>query len=133
MEKLKLDNITLKKFGITMGFAFFAITLFLLIRHKHNILPTTIISTIFFIYAITYPALLKPIYLIWMRFALILAWVNTRIILLAMFYLIFTPIGLALRLFRVDLLYRKIDKNKQSYWRAKEKKEFSLSNYERQF
>lgn len=68
-----------------------------------------------------------------MRFALVLSWVNTRLILLIIFYLIFTPIGLAMRLFGIDLLERKSDKNKKSYWKKKEKKSFSRLDYERQF
>jgi len=38
-----------------------------------------------------------------------------------------------MRLFKVDLLDRKIDKNKESYWKEKEKEDFKPLNYERQF
>ncbi len=133
MDKINLDNKSLKKFGITMGIAFFIVTLFILIRHKHNILPASIISIIFFILALVIPDLLKPIYIFWMRLAYILAWVNTRLILSILFYIIFTPIGVGIRLFGIDLLDRKIDKNKQSYWIKKEETAFSPLGYERQF
>lgn len=133
MEKLNLDKNNLKKFGITMGIAFFVITLFILLRHKHTTLPTFIISVIFFILAFIMPTLLKPIYIFWMKLAFVLGWINTRLILFIIFYLIFAPIGLGMRLFGVDLLDRKIDKNKDSYWRTKEKKEFIPLDYERQF
>lgn len=133
MEKLKLDKTTLKKFGITMGMAFLVIAFFILIRHKHNIIPASIISVVFFIFALTVPILLKPVYIIWMRLAYILAWINTRLILFILFYVIFTPIGVGIRLFGVDLLNRKIEKNKESYWIPKEKKEFNPLDYERQF
>lgn len=133
MEKLKLDKENLRKFGITMGIAFFVITLLIVIRHKHNILPTFIISAIFFIMAFSAPALLKLIYIFWMRLAFILGWINTRIILITLFYLIFTPIGLGMRLFGRDLLDRRIEKNKETYWRKKEKREFNRLDYERQF
>jgi len=49
----------------------------------------------------------------------------------AMFYLVFTPVGLAMRLFRIDLLER--NKNKESYWKKKEKVDFNPLNYERRF
>lgn len=133
MEKLNLDRHSLKKFGLTMGTAFLAITLFILLRHKYSPLVTAVISGIFFILAFMLPALLRPIYISWMRLAFMLAWINTRLILLIIFYIVFAPIGLALRLFGVDLLNKKIDKNKQSYWLRKEKKEFSPSDYEKQF
>ena len=65
-----------------------------------------------------------------MKLSFILAWINTRLILIVIFYLIFAPIGIAMRLFRLDLLDRKIDKNTASYWKNK-----IIHNlyYERQF
>jgi len=133
MEKLDLDKKSLRKFGITMAIALLIITFIIFIRHKYSPMPTFIISAMFFISAFTIPTLLRPIHVIWMRLAFILGWINTRLILSILFYLVFTPIGLVMRLFRVDLLDRKIDKNKESYWRKKEKSGFSPLNYERQF
>jgi len=133
MDKLNLDKSRLRKFGITMGVAFMAITIFILLKHKHTIFYTSIISALFFILAFMAPVLLKPIYIFWMKFAFVLSWINTRLILLIIFYLIFTPIGLAMRLFGVDLLDRKIERNKKSYWKEKEKHKFDRLNYERQF
>lgn len=133
MEKLNLDKNNLRKFGIIMGMAFLAITLFILIRQGKGILPASIISAIFFISALVTPVLLKPIYIFWMRLALILSWINTRLILLIIFYLIFTPLGLAMRLFGVDLLERRIEKSKETYWKKKDKRAFSRLDYERQF
>jgi hypothetical protein len=133
MEKSKLDKKILKKFGITMGAAFSIITFLIIIRHKYSILPTSIISVIFFISAFMMPVLLKPIYVFWMKLAFILSRINTGLILFIIFYLIFTPIGLGMRLFRVDLLDKKIDKHKESYWKEKKKKEFSHLDYEKQF
>lgn len=72
---------------------------------------------------------LKPIYDLWMKFAAVLAWVNTRIILIVMFYLVFTPVGLVMRLFGMEQLDRRLEKEKESYWVKKDKK----TNYERQF
>jgi hypothetical protein len=133
MEKLNLDKKSLRKFGVTMAIAFLIITLIIFIRHKYSIIPTFIILAIFLILAFTLPALLKPVYILWMRLAFVLSWINTRLILFILFYLLFAPVGLMMRLFRVDLLDRKIEKDKKSYWRRKEKKEFSSLDYERQF
>ena len=71
----------------------------------------------------------KPIYDLWMKFAAVLAWINTRLILIVMFYLVITPIGLIMRLFGMDYLSLKIEKDKESYWIKNDKK----INYERQF
>ena len=64
-------------------------------------------------------AILKSAYTFWMKLSFIIAWINTRLILIIIFYLIITPIGFAMRLFGVDLLDRKIDKNRLSYWKNK--------------
>jgi uncharacterized protein involved in cysteine biosynthesis len=68
-----------------------------------------------------------------MKLAFVLAWINTRLILWIIFYLVFTPIGLVMRLLGVDLLARKIEKNKDTYWIKKEKSGFEPKDYARQF
>ena len=133
MEKLNLTKKNLRKFGITMGLIFLTIALLFLLRHKHHTLTALIISSMFFVLGYCLPGALRPIYIFWMKLAFILGWVNTRILLIILFYLVFAPLGLAMKLFRVDSLDRRIDKQKDSYWHKKEKKYFSLLNYERQF
>jgi len=60
------------------------------------------------------PQALRPVYAIWMRFALVLGWINTRIILGLIFYLIFVPAGLVMRAFG-DPMRRGIDSDSASY------------------
>ncbi len=132
MEQLELNKITFRKFGITMGIAFMVISgLFFFQEKQAGILLTLIASCIFFIVGSFSPALLKPVYIIWMRFAFVLGWINARIILIILFYLVFTPVGLFMRLFRIDLLERK--KQEGSYWKLKERINFKPINYERRF
>ena len=133
MEKLNLEKNNLRKFGVTMGIAFMAIALLIFLKHKHSVVPTFIIALVFFITAFLIPAALKPVYVLWMKFAFVLSWVNTRLILFAIFYLLFMPIGLMMKLFGRDLLDTKIDKFKDSYWRKKEKKRPGQIDFERQF
>jgi len=132
MDKLKLDKVTLKSFGLTMGVVFLALGGLFFFRQKHAIaVNSLIVSCMFFTVGLVLPILLKPIYIIWMRFAFILGWINTRVILIILFYLVFTPLGLLMRLFRIDLLERK-DKG-TTYWKKKEKNGLNISNYERRF
>lgn len=112
--------------------AFFLITLFIFIRRRHGIIYTAFISSASFILAFISPNILKPVYIFWMRLAFVLGWINTRIILFIIFYLIFTPIGIVLRIFGIDLLDRKIERDKESYWKKIEKKDMH-SDYQRQF
>jgi hypothetical protein len=133
MERISTDRKTLKKFGITMAIAFLAIAVMILLRHKHNVIPVAVTSLVFFTMAYMRPEILKPAYIAWMKLAFVLSWINTRLILIVMFYLFMTPIALLLKLFGVDLLDRRIDKTKQSYWLPKEKGRQAGMDYERQF
>ncbi|MDP3041954.1 MAG: SxtJ family membrane protein [Candidatus Omnitrophota bacterium] len=76
--------------------------------------------------------LLKYIYILWMRLAYILSWVNTRILLVIIFYLVFSPIGLFMRLFRIDPLERKFRRLNVSYWKPKAGKRVLPTDYHRQ-
>lgn len=49
--------------------------------------------------ALLIPNSLKRIYQGWMYFALVIGWINTRLLLAIVFFLIITPIGLFMRLF----------------------------------
>ncbi len=133
MEKLSLDKKSLRKFGITMGIAFFVISGFIFAAHRQNTMFFVLISLVFFVLAFLLPAVLKPVYIFWMKLAFVLAWINTRIILFFVFYLIFTPTGLIMKLFRNKLLEERIDKDTGSYWQEKEEKKFNPLDYHRQF
>ena len=57
-----------------------------------------IIASILWGLALLVPMGLKSIYYGWMFIALIIGWINTRILLALVFYLIITPMGLIMRL-----------------------------------
>jgi len=122
----------LRSFGITIGIAFIAISGVLLLKHKDSLLLAGI-SVLFFLISFVAPVFLNPFYIFWMKLAFVLYWINTRLILSLMFYFIFTPVGLILKLLRKDLLDRRIDKTEKTYWKKKEKKELGIASYEKQF
>ena len=59
-------------------------------------------------FAIIWPGGLLPIYRIWMRFGLIAGFVNTRIIMFLLYYGVFVPVALIMRLTGRDALARKL-------------------------
>ncbi len=67
------------------------------------------------IISLTLPNILQPVYHYWMKLAHILGWINTRILLSLVFFLIFLPAGLILRLLGKDPMRRKFDRTEQSY------------------
>ncbi|MFC1773012.1 SxtJ family membrane protein [Pseudomonadota bacterium] len=66
-------------------------------------------------WALLAPATLKPVYTGWMRFGLIMNWINTRLILGIMFYGMFLPIGMLMRLMGKDPMHRTLDSETESY------------------
>ncbi len=133
MNKPNLDKNTLRKFGITMAACLAIIALIITLKGRHNPLPACFISVLFLLVTFIMPVLLSLVYIGWMRLGYVLGWVNSRIILSIIFYFVFTPMGLVMKLFGSDLLGLKIDKNTKSYWLKKENKGLDISSYERQF
>ena len=62
------------------------------------------------------PGMLRPIYVAWMTLAMPIGWVVSHLLLLFVFYLVVTPIGLAMRLIGYDPLTRQLDRSAKSYW-----------------
>ena len=79
------------------------------------------------------PIILRPLFILFSYLGFILGWIMTRIILIILFYLIFTPIGLLMRLFGKKLLDTSFDKKKESFWINRQESEFSAVNYKNQF
>lgn len=63
-----------------------------------------ILAVLFAVPALALPRALGPVHKVWMRIGHALGWVNTRILLTAVFYLIVTPMGLVMRAFGKDPL-----------------------------
>ena len=77
--------------------------------------------------------LLKPLHKLWMTLAVLLGWLMTRIILIVLFYLVVTPIGLLARVCGKDFLNRDFDRKVNSYWIPRKTIPFDRKSYERQF
>jgi hypothetical protein len=68
----------------------------------------------------------------WMRLAAVLGYVNSRIILSALFFFMMTPIGLIVRLTGHDPLNRRTG-NEPSYWRRRARTRQSRDGFERSY
>ncbi len=89
-------------------------------------------SAFFAFFAAVAPMALLPLYRLWVKFAMALAWFNTRLLLAIVFYFLITPIGLTMRLFGKDIIDIKIDKKASTYWKKREP-HGDPSSYEKQF
>ncbi|HLK13133.1 MAG TPA: SxtJ family membrane protein [Candidatus Binatia bacterium] len=106
----------LRKFGLTVGGAF--LVLGTVSWWRGHVVPPRVLWTLGALLlapGLLAPALLAPVERAWMRLAEALGWVNTRLILGVLFYVVVTPLGWVLRRFR-DPLDRRLDGAGGSAW-----------------
>ena len=132
IKNIKTSNKDIRSFGITIGIILFIISAILFYYDKSSYEVIAYIGGGFIGLGIIIPTLLKPIYILWMTFAVILGWVMTRVILSLVFYFIITPISFVTRLFGEDFLsLKRTDSN--SYWNKRDSEIELNQNYEKQF
>lgn len=78
------------------------------------------------------PALARRFHLYWMKLAVALGYLNSRVLLSLLFYLVLTPYGLVLKLFGRDSLNRR-KKGRESYWIERENSRQTREQFERLF
>lgn len=133
IKNIKTGRKELRNFGLTIGIVLCLLGWLLWWQKKDFYNYFFIFPVMFISLGLFLPVLLKPIYKVWMTFAVIMGWIMTRFILSILFYLVFTSISLVAKLLGNQLLDLKMNNSKKSYWNYKEPKEFKKSDYERQF
>lgn len=78
-------------------------------------------SVLFVVIAFVNPFLLNGFYSFWVKIGEAIGGGVSKVILFILFFCVFSPIAIVLRLFGVDLLSKKINLNKSSYWVVREK------------
>ena len=116
IKNIKSEKSDLRNFGIIVGIVLLIISGFLFWKEKESFQIFLAIGITLFLTATAIPAVLKPVYWIWMIFAIIHGWFMTRVILSLLFYVLFTSIGLTLRFFGKQFLELRWEKSKESYW-----------------
>lgn len=133
IERIDTSPARVRKFGFLFGVIGALATGYFLYKGSGVWVWTAGAAVFFVLTGLALQPALKPLYVAWMAFAFVLGWINTRLLLGVFFYLVLTPIGLALRLTGKDLLDKKIDRGAETYWKKREKTDFEASRYERLF
>ena len=118
IKKLDTSSKEIRKFGLVIAIALGVIGGFIYLKTQSL---TTVkwlwwIGLLFLIIGFVLPSILRPVYRIWMVLGYFIGEIVSRIILTVLFYIVVTPTGLVLKLFRKDILAQKIEKNRESYW-----------------
>lgn len=129
----ELDAKGLRKFAFTFSIIIcllFGFAVPFIFQHSLPIWPW-VIGVVFIIWGALAPSTLRLIYYVWMRFGLIMSKLTTPLILGVLFYLILTPVGLVMRLFKADPMAREIDKKVDTYRKLRE--DSMKTNFEKPF
>ncbi len=116
------------------GLVFFAVFLFLSFWLKSNSGEMRFwligISLIFLILGLMNSKILTPLNRLWFKFGIILGSIVAPIVMGAVFFLVITPIGLIMSIIGKDLLNKKYEKKKETYWIKRNR---SVGTMKRQF
>jgi len=106
----------LRSFGFLVGGVFAVIGAWpMIVRREDPRLWAVILAALLILPALVYPKSLKWPYRAWMAIGHVLAFVNTRIILGIIFFLLFTPVGFVMRLFGWDPMRRRTEQASDTY------------------
>ena len=98
----------LRQFGLLFSailVLLFGLLLPVLIGYRFPLWPW-VVALLVTVLALLAPTALTPFYRGWMRFGLIAGFINTRIIMFVLYYALFVPTGLVMKLFGRDALAR---------------------------
>src|SRR5262245_23521949 len=105
-----------RKFGLTFAIVFlFLVVLFTLQGDVAWPLPFAV-SLAFLGLAQFAPYLLKPVNRLWLRFGLALHAIISPIVLMVLFFVVITPVGVVARFMGNDFLRLRFNKEAATYW-----------------
>ena len=120
----------LRVFGGIWGFVFVVIAVYPLLDGGALREWAAGVACGFFVVTVFCPVLFKKIgfYQGWIALGGFVGKVNSKIIIILLFYVIFLPMGILLKVFRKDLLSKKIKTSADSYFIDRENQPGSMSN-----
>ncbi len=123
--KIKLPSN--RSFGIVFFIVFLLVSLYPLINDKDIRVWSFILSLLFLLLGIKNSNILTPFNIMWLKFGLLLGKIVSPIIMGVVFFLVVTPTGFIMRLFKKDLLNLKYN-NFKSYWLNKKGPKSKMKN-----
>jgi len=118
----------LKTFALIWSLIFLLIGIYPLWTDNPIRLWAVVIMLLFLLVAFVNPYLLNSFYKIWIKLGEFIGGIISKIIMIILFYGMFTPIAFILKLLNKDLLKKKLDKTSSTYWIKRETQPGSLKN-----
>ncbi len=109
----------IRSFGLLVGSVLLVLGV-LLQDHRAASVTLIVAGALLLVLGPVAPRLLTLPYRVWMGLALVLGYVMTRVLLAAVYFLIVTPLGMAMRLSGRDPMQRKRSAERTTYWSPRE-------------
>lgn len=120
-------------FGIVFAIVFGIIGLWPLLSDANVRIWSLGIAALLILIAWLKPDVLQPLNTLWFRFGLLLGMVITPVIMGILFFAVFTPMALCIRLLGKDLLSLKLSPSSDSYWVSRDREERRMHSMKNQF
>ena len=127
-SKIKISSN--RNFGLVFFVVFLIVSLWPLTHEGSIRIWSVIVSAVFLILGLINSRLLTPLNVLWFKLGMILGAIISPIVMGIVFFLVVTPTGFILRIMGKDLLNKKYDKEKETYWI---KRDTSIGTMKRQF
>ena len=121
-----------RNFGCIIGSLLLGIGIWPMIKERSPYLWLIGFALFLIVAAIIFPKVLAPLYYIWMKIGTALGWLNLHLILTLIFYGMFTPAGILLKIGGKDSLSKKFKPHLSSYW-SKRSEESQKNSMKYQF
>jgi len=126
-----------RKFGIVMAVAIAVLGLIRWVLHGFDPEGFPVyffaVAAVFLVLGLVVPPALKPVFIAWIKLALVLNWIVTHVILSLAFYLMITPVRVIIKLFGEDPLKREWLPDAPTYWEEPEEQPEEFERYKNQF
>jgi len=122
-----------RRFGLFFAFIFIILALYLNQFSDQSLAFTSlIVSVLFILAAFFFDSLLSPLNKLWMKLGLLLGMIVSPFVMGIIFFTLFVPIGLIMRLFGRDELRLKMW-SRDSHWKSREHFDLSADSFKHQF
>ncbi len=116
----------LRDFALIWGGIFTVIAFYPLLQ-EHSVRSWALLLALFFVLgAFLKPEIFSLFHTYWIKLGEILGNIFSKVVMTLLYFFIFTPVSVLLRLLGKDLLNKKLDRDCQSYWTEREKQPESM-------
>ena len=116
-----------RSFGIVFFVVFLLISIWPILNGEELRIWSLIISTVFLVLGLLDSKILSPLNKLWFKFGIFLGNFIAPIVMGLIFFLVVTPSGYLMKIFKKDLINLKKN-NKKTYWIEKKEIKTSMKN-----